>query len=462
MKKYDIVIINGTIVTASDIYKCDIGIRNGKIEDLGVDLEKEHALKIINAEGKLVFPGGIDPHTHLDMPFGGTYSSDDFITGTKAAACGGTTTIIDFAIQPKGKSLHETVDIWREKANMKACIDYGLHIAITDINENVMNEIPKMINDGYPSFKLFMTYEDMRVNDDTFMKILVKVNENRGLTCVHAENHFAIKYYTEEFLKKGKVEPKYHAQSRPDMCEGEAASRAIKLAEMCGSPLYIVHNSCEASVSEIMEARAKGQSIMGETCPQYLLLSNEKYEEPNFNGAKYVMSPPLRDKKNWPFLWEAIKTGALQVIATDHCPFFMEQKKLGLQNFTKIPNGAPGIELRMALLYTYGFFVGKISLNRFVEITSTNAAKIFGLYPRKGTIAVGSDADLVIFDNEHDINIKKSQLNENVDYTPFEGFKLKGYPLVTISRGEVIAESGKYVGEEGRGEFIERSSPQII
>lgn len=461
MRRFDTVIKNGTIVTASDIFKGDIGIRDGIIEAIGLDLE-QYGEKVINAEGKYVFPGGIDAHTHMDMPFGGTFSSDDFKSGTKAAACGGTTTIIDFAVQPKGKTLHETAEIWRGKSDNKACIDYGIHVVITDMNDNIMNEIPSVIKDGYSSFKVFMTYDGMRVDDETLIKTIINVSENGGLTCVHAENYYIIKYYTEKLLAEGKTEPKYHAISRPDLCEGEAASRAIKIAEMCNTPLYVVHNSCEASASEIARARKAGYPIMGETCPQYLLLSYDNYEEPDFNGAKYVMSPPLRDKKNWPYLWKALKDDDLQVVATDHCPFFMEQKRMGIDNFTKIPNGAPGVELRMPLMFTYGVGEGKLSLQKFVEVTSTNVAKIFGMYPQKGTIAVGSDADLVIFDENKEVTVTKSMLNENVDYTPYEGFKLKGYPVVTLSRGEVIAENGKYVGNESRGKFIKRGAPQVI
>lgn len=461
MKKLDMVIKNGTVVTASDCYKADLGIVNGKIEVMGSELEK-YADKVIDAEGKYVFPGGIDPHTHMDMPFGGTFSSDNFNTGTKAAACGGTTTIVDFAVQPKGKRLKDTAKIWREKSDNKACIDYGIHIVITDMNEDIMNEIPEIIKSGYSSFKLFMTYDGMMVDDDTLMKTLTKVSSNGGLTCVHAENYYVIKYYTKKLLDEGKTEPKYHAISRPDLCEGEAAGRAIKLAELCNTPLYIVHNSCEASASEIARARKKGYPIMGETCPQYLLLSYDNYEEPDFNGSKYVMSPPLRDKKNWPYLWEALKNNTLQAVSTDHCPFFMEQKRMGINDFTKIPNGAPGVELRMPLMYTYGVLERKLTLQKFVEVTSTNVAKIFGMYPQKGTIAIGSDADLVIFDPNKEVTVTQSMLNENVDYTPFEGFKLKGYPEITLSRGEVIAKDGKYLGAEGRGKFIKRGVPEII
>ncbi|BDR72950.1 dihydropyrimidinase [Clostridium tetani] len=461
MQNFDTIIKNGTIVTASDTYKGDIGIKDGKVVQIGLDLE-DSGKKIIDAGDKYIFPGGIDPHTHMDMPFGGTFSSDDFLTGTKAAACGGTTTIVDFAVQPKGKTLKETTKIWREKADNKACIDYGIHIAITDMNDEILDEMGEIIKEGYSSFKLFMTYEGMRVEDDTLMRALMKARDKGGVICVHAENHYVIDYFIKKLLKEGKTEPKYHAISRPELCEGEAAGRAIKLAEICGAPLYIVHNSCEASVSEIERARKLGYPIMGETCPQYLLLSYENYEEEGFNGAKYVMSPPLRDKKNWEHIWKALSKDTLQVVATDHCPFFMEQKRMGIDSFNKIPNGAPGVELRMSLMYTYGVLEDRISLQRFVEVTSTNAAKIFGMYPQKGTIAVGSDADLIIFDPNKEIEIKEENLNENVDYTPYEGFKLKGYPVMTLLRGEVIAKNGKFVGQKGVGKFVKRGKGDII
>ncbi|MBX7309688.1 dihydropyrimidinase [Clostridium chauvoei] len=461
MKLFDVVIKNGTIVNASDVYKGDIGIKDGKISAIAKNLEND-SKEIIDATGKYIFPGGIDPHTHMEMPFGGTFSSDDFETGTKAAACGGTTTIIDFAVQPKGKTLNETANMWRQKSDNKACIDYGIHIVITDMNKNIMNEIPDVINKGYSSFKVFMTYEGMRIDDETLMKTLIKVSENGGLTCVHAENYYVIKYLTEKLLSEGKTEPLYHALSRPNLCEAEAVSRAIIMSELCNTPLYIVHNSCKESADEIKRAREEGYNIMGETCPQYLLLSTDNYKEPNFNGAKYVMSPPLRDKDNWTYMWDALKKNTLQVVATDHCPFFMNQKKMGLNDFTKIPNGAPGVELRMALMYTYGVLENNMSLSKFVEVTSTNAAKAFGLYPKKGTIVVGSDADLVVFDPNKELIVRKHILNENVDYTPYEGFKLKGYPELTLSRGEIIAKEGKYVGEDKRGKFIKRGAPKLL
>lgn len=461
MRKFDSIVKNGTIITAADTFKGDIGIKDEKIIQIGLNLEDKDA-KIIDAKGKYVMPGGIDPHTHMDMPFGGTHVSDDFNTGTVAAACGGTTTIVDFSIQSKGKTLKETTEIWRKKADGKAVIDYGLHLNITDVNDDILEEIPVMIKEGYPSFKLFMTYDGMRVTDYVLMKALKKVDENGGLVSVHAENYHAIRYFTEKLKAEGKVEPKYHALSRPDIVEGEAVGRAIKLARLCETPLYIVHTSCEESASEIKRAREDGYPIMGETCPQYLILSSDNYEEPGFEGAKYVMSPPLRNKSNWPYMWKVLAQNDIQLVATDHCPFFLKQKELGKEFFWKIPNGAPGVELRMALMYTYGVGRNNFDLQRFVQITSTNAAKIFGMYPKKGTIAVGSDADIVIFNPDIEKTVTKEMLHENVDYTPYEGMKLKGYPEVTISRGKVIVENGKFIGEKGYGKFIKRKAPIII
>lgn len=460
MSKFDLIVKNGTIVTASDKCQCDIGIKDGKVVELSCNIGSE-ADRIVDASGKYVFPGGIDAHTHLDMPFGGTCSSDDFASGTKAAACGGTTAVVDFSIQPNGKTLADTVAIWREKSDNKACIDYGIHIAITDLKNNTIDEIPTMVEQGYSSFKVFMVYDNMRVEDGDFMEILEKAAECGGLIEVHCENYYVIKNLTARLLAEGKIEPKYHAMSRPAECEGEAANRAVRLAEIAKAPLLIVHNSCEESIFEIKVARDRGLPIMGETCPQYLLLSDENYEEPDFGGAKYVMSPPLRNKKNWDYIWKALKDGTLQTIATDHCPFFMEQKKLGIDSFSKIPNGAPGIELRMPVMLTYGPKHG-LSYERIVELTATNPAKIFGMYPQKGTIAVGSDADMFIYDPDKKVKITKDLLHENVDYTPFEGFDLEGYPIMTISRGEIVAENGKYVGKDGRGQFIKRGKGQII
>lgn len=462
MADFDLLIKGGMIVTASDIYAGDVAVKDGKIALSGTELDLS-ARSVIDAKGKYLLPGAIDVHTHLEMPFGGTVSSDDFTTGTIAAACGGTTTIVDFAIQGKGQTLAETAQTWHQKADNKAVIDYGFHIAVTDMTDDILAEMPRMIAAGYPTFKLFMTYDGLRVNDDVLMKALIITKEHGGLVSVHAENYYIIDYLVKKFLAEGKGEPKYHALSRPPLVEGEATGRAVKLAKLVGAPLYIVHLSCQEALAEVAAAREEGYPVMAETCPQYLLLSYDNYEEEGFEGAKYVMSPPLRPKENQAPLWQALAKNRLQVTATDHCPFnFAGQKDMGRDFFGKIPNGAPGIELRLALLHHFGVNQGRFNLQKLVEITSTNPAKIFGLYPDKGTIAVGGDADIVIFDPAAEITVSSDILHENVDYTPYEGTKLTGYPVGTIANGKVIVEKSKFIGKVGAGKFIKRRSPQII
>lgn len=459
MSNYDLVIKNGNIITSGDQYFGDIGIKDGKIVEISNNIESD---VFYDAKNKYIIPGGIDVHTHLDMPFGGTFSSDDFESGTKAAAIGGTTSIIDYAVQPKDKSLKETVEIWNSKAEGKAVIDYGFHLAITRLDDEVRKELPEFLKSGFSSFKVFMVYDGMRLSDKELLEILSIARDNDGLVCVHAENYDSINYRVAQLLEEGKTEPYYHAVSRPQKCEAEATNRAIKLAEMVDAPIYIVHVSNKESADVIKNSRLQGHKSMGETCPQYLLLSVDNYKEEDFGGAKYVMSPPLREKFNQELLWESLRNKELLTVATDHCPFFMEQKRLGKDNFTKIPNGAPGIEARMALIHHYGVNEGNISLNKFVEITSTNPAKIFGMYPTKGSITVNSDADLVVFDPDKEVTISVDKLHENVDYTPYEGFKVKGYPVATFSRGELVAENGEYVGKESRGKLIKRGKPEVL
>jgi dihydropyrimidinase len=459
----DIIIKNGTVVTSNDTYVADIGIKDEKIVLLDKELVANNA-EIIDASGKYVFPGGVDVHTHLDMPLSsGLVSKDDFKTGTVAAACGGTTTIIDFATQEKRQSLQDTVAVWHAKAKGKAVIDYGFHIAITDVNENVLQEIPEVIKQGYSSFKLYMTYDPLRVNEDDFMKVLLQTRDHGGLVCVHAENHFIIKYFLDKFKREGKTTPFYHPLSRPPLVEAEAVGRAIKLAALTDASLYVVHLTCKQALDEVVRARENNLKIMAETCPQYLLLSDERYSEPDFNSAKYVISPPLRSKDNQEFLWQALAQNQLQVVSTDHCSFdFKGQKERGRDFFANIPGGIAGIETRIPLLYEYGVNKGKISLNRFVALTATNPAKIFGLYPRKGAIAVGSDADLVVFDPQLKQKITQSALHQNVDYTPYEGFEVTGYPVTTLSRGKVIVKGGQFVGKTGAGKFIAREHTNFM
>lgn len=446
---------NGRIVTAVDDYNADILIEDEKVSVIGATLDVE-ADKIIDASNKLVIPGGIDPHTHMELPFGGTSSSDDFHTGTRAAAFGGTTTIIDFAVQNKGESMIQGVDNWHKKAEGKTVIDYGFHLITTDFEDSHKAEMHKLINEGITSFKLFMAYPGVFLVDDaTIFRAMSAAGERGGLVCMHAENGIVINEIIKRFLAKGRTAPKYHALTRPTKAEAEGVHRAIAIAEMAETPVYIVHLSCTDALNQVREARDRGIMAFAETCPQYLFLSIEDYGD-GWDGAKYVMTPPLREKHNQAELWKGLKMDDLQVISTDHCPFCMkEQKELGRDDFTKIPNGAPGVEHRMSLIYN-GVVENRISLNRFVELTSTAAAKMFGMFPKKGTIAVGSDADIVIFDTEKDQTISAQTHHMNVDYSAYEGWKIKGAVETVLSRGRVVIENGECKVEAGSGQFIKR------
>ena len=457
---FDTIITNCRVVTATDTYNADIAISNGKIAALGQGLPHENAAKILDANGKYVFPGGIDVHTHLDMPFGGTTSADDFETGTRAAAFGGTTTLIDFAIQYKGQTLRTAFDTWMKKASSKAVCDYAFHCIITDLPDAQINEMNALVREGVTSFKLFMAYPGVFMLDDgSIFKALQTTAKNGGLVCMHAENGNAIDVIVQQALAEGKKAPKYHALTRPTTAEAEATSRAIALAEMAGAPIYIVHLSCNDALEKVREARDRGLPVYAETCPQYLYLSIENFDVPGFEGAKYVFTPPLREKWHQEKLWEGLKRDHLQVVSTDHCPFcFKEQKELGRDDFTKIPNGGPGIEHRMSLVYSGGVAKGRFSVNRFVEMVSTTPAKLFGLYPRKGTIAVGSDADLVIFDPNRKHKISAATHHMRVDYSMFEGIEVTGMPDVVLSRGHVVVQGNQFMGKAGAGEFLKRSA----
>ncbi|SFC70578.1 dihydropyrimidinase [Bacillus sp. OV322] len=456
MKK---IIRNGKIVTASDVYKADILIENEKISAIGINLNAEGA-EIIDAAGSYIFPGGIDPHTHLDMPFGGTVTKDDFETGTIGAAYGGTTTIIDFCLTEKGEPLKKAIDVWHEKSRDKAVIDYSFHLMISEINEDVLNEIPKVIEEeGITSFKVFMAYKNVfQADDETLFRTLVTAKEHGALVMVHAENGDVIDYLTKKALEEGKTEPIYHALTRPPEIEGEATGRAAQLAGLANSQLYVVHVSCQDAAEKIIEARKKGFDVWGETCPQYLVLDQSYMEKPDFEGAKYVWSPPLREKHHQDFLWNALKSGQLQTIGSDQCSFdFKGQKDLGRNDFTKIPNGGPMIEDRMSILFSEGVMKDRITLNQFVDITATRAAKLFGLYPQKGTIAVGSDADLVIFDPSVKRVLSAETHHTAVDYSAFEGMEITGEPVTVLSRGSFVIKNKHFIGEPGKGHYLKRS-----
>ncbi|MCO6509474.1 MAG: dihydropyrimidinase [Aridibacter famidurans] len=447
---------NGRIVTAVDDYTADIFIDGETVTTIGRSLDIE-ADKVIHASGKLVIPGGIDPHTHMELPFGGTESSDDFETGTRAAAYGGTTTIIDFAVQTKGESMIAGVDKWHAKAEGKTAIDYGFHLITTDFEDKHTEEMYTLMDEGITSFKLFMAYPGVFLADDaTIFRAMSAAGERGGRICMHAENGIVIDEIIKRALAEGRTAPKYHALTRPTIAEAEGVHRAIAIAEMAESPVYIVHLSCTDALNQVREARDRGIPAFAETCPQYLFLSIDDYGD-GFEGAKYVMTPPLREKHNHGELWKGLKMDDLQVVSTDHCPFCMkEQKELGKDSFAAIPNGAPGVENRMGLIYNGGVHENRISLNRFVEITSTAAAKMFGLFPKKGTIAVGSDADIVIFDPGRSQTLSVETHHMNVDYNAYEGRTVQGVVETVLSRGKVVIEDGEYKGKKGDGRFLKR------
>ncbi|ODG92211.1 MULTISPECIES: dihydropyrimidinase [Bacillaceae] len=455
MKK---IIRNGTIVTATDTYKADILIEEDKISAIGLNFDRTDA-EVIDASGHYIFPGGVDPHTHLDMPFGGTVTKDDFESGTIAAAFGGTTTIIDFCLTNKGEPLQNAIETWHEKSKNKAVIDYSFHLMIGEINDDVLKELPRVIEkEGITSFKVFMAYKNVfQADDATLYRTLLAAKEYGALVMVHAENGDVVDYLINQALAEGKVEPIYHALTRPPEVEGEATGRAATLTGLANSQLYVVHVTCAEAVEKITEARNNGIDIWGETCPQYLVLDQSMLEKPDFEGAKYVWSPPLREKWNQDVLWNALKNGNLQTLGSDQCSFdFKGQKDLGRDDFSKIPNGGPMIEDRVSILFSEGVKKGRISLNQFVDISSTRGAKLFGLYPQKGTIAVGSDADLVIFDPNCKRTISSETHHMAVDYNAFEGMEVTGEPVSVLVRGEFVIREKRFVGNAGSGQFLKR------
>ncbi|HLX78564.1 MAG TPA: dihydropyrimidinase, partial [Acidimicrobiales bacterium] len=417
----------------------------------------------IEALGRLVVPGGIDVHTHMEMPFGGTWSVDTFETGTAAAAWGGTTMIIDFAIQSRGHSLREGFDTWSQKAAGKCAIDYGFHMIISDVDEQSLKEMDLFVDEGVTSFKLFMAYPGVLYSTDgEIFRAMQRAAENGATIMMHAENGIAIDVLVAQALARGETDPKYHGRSRPSAFEGEATSRAVELARVAGSPLYIVHLSAMEALSAVTRARDEGLNVFAETCPQYLFLSDADVARPGFEGAKYVCSPPLRPVEHHAALWRGLRTNDLSVVSTDHCPFcFKEQKELGVGDFSKIPNGLPGVENRMDLIHQ-GVVRGEISLERWVEITATTPARMFGLYPKKGVIAPGSDADLVVYDGSATQTISAATHHMNVDYSAYEGMTVKGKVETVLSRGELVIENGRFVGRAGHGKFLARGKNQYL
>ncbi|MCQ4079386.1 dihydropyrimidinase [Streptomyces sp. RB6PN25] len=421
------------------------------------------AQTVIDASGKYVIPGGVDAHTHMELPFGGTYASDTFETGSRAAAWGGTTTIVDFAVQSVGRSLREGLDAWHAKAEGNCAIDYAFHMILADVTEDSLKEMDLLVDEGVTSFKLFMAYPGVFYSDDgKILRAMQQGAAGGGLVMVHAENGIAIDVLVEQALAAGRTDPRYHGEARRELLEAEATHRAIRLAEVAGAPLYVVHVSAESAVAELAAARDRGLNVFGETCPQYLFLSTDNLAEPGFEGAKYVCSTPLRPKEHQAALWQGLRTNDLQVVSTDHCPFcFAGQKELGTGDFSKIPNGLPGVENRMDLLHQ-AVVDGRISRRRWVEIASATPARMFGLYPRKGTIAPGSDADIVIYDPDVTHILSVTTHHMNVDYSAYEGMRVRGKSATVLSRGTVVIDDGTYLGRSGHGRYQTRSTCQYL
>ncbi len=478
---------NGTVVTAGEEVRADVLVEGEIITTIGRDLPAD-GHEVIDCTGKLLLPGGIDVHTHLDLSFGGTFSNDDYNTGHKAAAFGGTTTHIDFVIQPKGGSLHDGITEWRKKAEL-AQIDYAWHMAITDLRPDVMDEIPSMVAEGITSLKLFMAYKNVfQIDDATLFKTMQVAAEHGMIVMVHAENGDVEATLTPELIAAGKTDPVYHAASRPPEIEGEATNRAVVMSGLTGCPLYVVHMTCEPAIEALRRGRALGYPVMGETCVQYFFLTVEDHlGAPGFEGAKFVCSPPIRSAHDHGVLWQAVRDSTLQVISTDHCSFWYEGgkgpweewaannsgswtafeaqdpsyrrpgKELGKGNFAKIPNGLPAIEDRMIATWHAGVNGGKISRSRFVELNCTNPAKVFGMYPRKGTIAVGSDADIAIWDPEQTKTISAATHHMHTDYNLFEGMEVRGVPVLVFQRGVKLVEGDQWHGQNGSGQYIKRA-----
>jgi dihydropyrimidinase len=456
--KFDLVIQNGTVVTAADTFQADVGVQDGKIATIGTALT---GTEIVNAKGLLVLPGFIDPHVHLEMPTPVATSSDDWFTGTRAAALGGTTTVVDFVEPEPGESLSKALEVRRSQAQKKAVIDFTFHMTLDRVDDDTLAEIPAVIDAGITSFKCYTTYS-MRLNDAQLLSALKTVGQVGGLTIVHAENDAIINRLRADLIAAGRTEPRYHPISRPAVSEGEAIERVIALAQVADARVLIVHVSTQLGAEAIERAQQRGQTIYGETCPQYLILTDELYASPGFEGAKYICSPPLRKVNDQTALWDVLSNGAFRVVGTDHCPFFYHGiKNLGRPlddppPFTQIPGGMPGIESRPALLYTFGVRTGRLTPNQWIDTCATGPAQTYNLYPRKGALVPGADADIVLFDPEKRVTLTSNVLHENVDYTPYDGLELTGYPVKTYARGQLIAEEGDFVGEDHHGQFIVR------
>ena len=450
------VIRNGTIVTHDLTYAADIRIEGGRITEIGPNLRGD---TVLDATGCYVMPGGIDPHTHLEMPFMGTYSADDFESGTRAALSGGTTMVVDFVLPGQGQPLLDGLQMWHNKAGRATC-DYSFHMAVTWWGEKVWDDIPRVIDKGITTFKHFMAYKGaLMVNDDELFASFTRLGELGGIALVHAENGDVVAELQRKLMAEGNTGPEAHAYSRPPQVEGEATNRAIMIADMAGVPLYVVHTSCEEAHEAIRRARAQGKRVWGEPLIQHLVLDDSEYRHPDWDhAARRVMSPPFRDRRHQDSLWAGLQSGSLSVVATDHCSFTTEQKRSGLGDFTKIPNGTGGLEDRMPMLWTHGVGTGRLTPNEFVAVTSTNIAKILNCYPRKGAIAVGADADIVVWDPDREKTITAGTQQSRIDYNVFEGHKVKGLPRFTLTRGHVAIQDGAVRTREGHGQFVARTA----
>ena len=452
-----ILIKNGRVITATDDYVADIYIEGETVQAIGTNLEVT-ADEVIDASGKLVMPGGIDPHVHLEMPFMGTFSSDTYETGTRAALFGGTTTVIDFILQTQGKSLQSALNEWKGRSDNNAVGDYSFHMAVTDYNEDTKKEIRHFIEEeGITSFKTFMAYKGaLMIDDRQMIGLMQEVKKHGGMINVHATNGDMIDYLVAKHKSEGKLAPLYHYLSQPEVTEAEASSRFADMADYTGCPGYIVHLTCEGALNAVRFATRRNQHVFVETCIQYLILDASLYEQ-NFEGAKWVMSPPLREKKDQETLWAGLNQGLVNVVATDHCPFMWEQKLMGKDDFSKIPNGHPAIENRMELLFSEGVSKGKITLNKYVEVASTNAAKIFGMFPKKGTIAIGSDADIILIDPNEKHTLSAKTHHMNVDYSCYEGRELTGKVKTVLLRGKVVIDNNECKVTKGYGQIVRRN-----
>lgn len=466
MSEFDLVIRNGRIATAADITECDLAIKDGRIVAMGENIGPGR--KEIDARGLWVLPGGVDAHCHLDQPMPeGLRMADDFHSGTRSAACGGTTTVMPFAAQEKGQSLKAAVADYHSRAEGKAFVDYAFHLIVTDPTETVLKEeLPTLIRQGCTSFKIYMTYDDLKLNDGEILDVLALARAEGAMAMIHAENADCIGWLTKRLLDAGHTAPKYHAAARPMLVEREATHRAIALSELVDVPILVVHVSGAEAVEQIRWARSKGISIYAETCPQYLFLTAEDLGLDGYQGAKCVCSPPPRDQSNQQVIWDGLDDGLFTIFSSDHAPFRYDDpqgKKPGGEevDFPYIPNGIPGLETRLPLLFSEGVNTGRISLNKFVELTSTNPAKLYGLYPRKGTIAIGADADIAIWDPERQVTIRNEMLHHDVDYTPYEGRTVTGWPVMTLSRGELVWRDGEVLGQAGHGRFLPCGKPDM-